>query len=280
MVAFLLVGALGCGSGTPASPVTAAAGSGLNGNWLITGTLPFIDPLNFGNKAFGITMTFASTGNQITAGGTENVPCGNFIVGGGTVLAGTLAADGTVSMQSTLGAPVPSLALTGKGPAAGASSWTGTYTYTSTNTSCPQTLTGPFTATRIADVTGTYAPAAPVQLMPASLGATPQPVTLTFSFVQGAMLPGTNQFDPELLSGSVQIQGSTCFKSGATASLLGSGLLGSNFVTSFALNDGSIMNFLGDIEDTGSTRLVVQGLFVSGGSCGTLSAQPFEVVKQ
>src|SRR5580698_5856225 len=223
---FFLAGMLGCGSGTPASPV-AAAGSGLNGNWLITGALPFIDPLNPGSHAFGISMTFALTGNQITAGGTENVPCGNFIVGSGAVLAGTLATDGTVSMQSTLGAPVPSLALTGKGPAAGASTWTGTYTYTSASVSCPQTLAGAFTATRIADVTGTYAPAAPVQLTPASLGATAQAVNLSFSFVQGATVPGTTQFDPELLSGSVQIQGSSCFKSGATASLLGSGLLGS-----------------------------------------------------
>lgn len=272
---------VGCGSGSPASPV-AAAGSGLNGNWLITGTLPFSDPLNFGNHAFGTSMTFTLVGNQFSAGGSENIPCSaGLVIGGGVVLTGTLAADGTLSAQSTQGAaPLPSLTLTGTGPAAGASNWTGTYTYTSTGGSCPLTVTGPFTAMRIADVTGTYAPAAPVQLTPSSLGATPQTVTPAFSFVQGATLPGTTQFDPELLSGSVQIQGSSCFKSGAAAGVAGSGLLGSTFVTSFTLNDGSTVSFVGDIEDTGATRLVIHSLLFSGGACGTISSGPFELVKQ
>jgi hypothetical protein len=227
-------------------------------------------------------MTFSVVGTQIVAGGTENVPCGSATIGGGVVLTGTIAADGTLSAQTTLSGSVPLLVLTGTAPAAGASTWTGNYTYTSTAgaSSCPETFTGSFTATRIADLTGTYAPAAPIQLAPGSLGASTQSVTLSFSFTQGATLPGTTTLDPELLAGTVQIQGSSCFKSGTAAAVAGSGLLGSVLVTSFTLNDGSTMNFLGDIENTGSTRLVAQVVLISGGTCGTFSAQPFELVHQ
>ncbi len=280
----MCLGPVGCGTGpasTTAAP-TAATGT-LNGNWLLTGTLPFIDPLNFGSgqSGFGIAMTFTTTGSQLVGGGTVQYPCGSFTVGGsGGVVNGTIAGDGSFTAQSASTLPLDSLVLKGTVPAAGASTWNGSYTFIPNNTSCPQSLTGSFTATRIADVTGTYVAKAPVALAPGSLGSVAQSVSLTFTFQQGVVLPGATASSPEALAGSVQIAGSTCFQTGTAAGTAGSGLLGNTLVTAFTLNDGSKMQLLGDTEDAAASRLVLRDLIFSGGACGTLASAPFEVVKQ
>jgi hypothetical protein len=244
-----------------------------------------VDPVNFGtpNNTFGLAMTFAVEGSQLVAGGTVNLPCGAFVSSGtGEVVTGVIASDGSFTAQTPVGSAPPlstlsTLQIKGTVPAAGAASWAGSYTFTNANTFCPSTMSGPFTATRIADVTGTYSGSA--TLTP-STGSPSTPVTVSFALQQGALLSGTSQLDPELLTGTVQVKGSSCFSSGTVSSVPSGGVLGTEVVTTFTMDDGSSMNVLGDVENAQSAKISVHNMFATGGKCGLLSSGPFEIVRR
>jgi len=275
----------GCGS-TPVTttgptPVPAT----LNGNWLLTGSLPFADPLGSGppNSTFGLAMTFAVQGNQLVAADTVNMLCGAFVSSGsGGVVTGTIASDGSFTAQTAAGTPLTlsTLQIKGTVPAAGATSWPGTYSFTTTNPSCPFTMTGLFTAVRIADVTGTYNGSTTLNPSTGATFTTPQPVTVSFTLQQGAVLTGSSQIDPEVLTGAVQVKGSSCFSSGTASSIAPGGVLGNEFITIFTMDDGSTVNLLADVENAQSTKASIRNLSGGGGKCGFFFTGPFEIVRQ
>jgi len=56
---------------------------------------------------------------------------------------------------------------------------------------------------------------------------------------------------------------------------------GDVFSVNFAMDDGSTWQMFGFMEDTGSTKLLLQGIQISGGSCVYASVLPnVELVKQ
>ena len=282
--ALILLGGCGAGTVSPVSAPVKTSAAALNGNWLLVGTLPFADPLQpVGNNSLGLALTISSVGDSLVAGGSENVPCGLFTVGGaGSVVNGTVGSDGSFSLQPPASYPPTLSALTIKGtlPAANATTWSGSYTFANNNTSCPLTQSGTLTATKIADLTGTYAGGTSVNFTGGSISSTPQPLTLTFSLQQGANLPGTAQFSAELLSGTVRIQGNPCFSSGTSAVAAGSGVLGTEFVTSFTLDDGSLLQLTGSIEDAATSKVNIRFLHGSGSKCGTFFGGPFRTIRQ
>ena len=279
-----LIGTVGCGSSGGGSPVTTApARSTLDGNWLITGTLPFVNPLSFpsDHNAFGLAMTFSVEGKQLVGGGSVNMPCGAFItVGSSELVTGSIADDGTFSARAPALARSSSLQISGSIPATDAASWLGSYTFTSNNSTCPFTLSGPITATRIADVTGTFAGTTKLSISNGLSSPAITPVTITVSLQQGAMLPGTTQMDAELFGGTIRMQGGSCVTTGMATAVPAGGVLGAEFFVTFTMDDGSTVHLHGDAEDSAVSKLTVVGLFGTGGKCGSVSSEPFEIVRQ
>jgi hypothetical protein len=274
----------GCGASAPTvtSAPAVASNSNLNGNWLLTGALPFSSPVGpVSNNSFGVAATFQVIGNQIVISTSTNVPCGFFTSdGAGTVLTGTIASDGSFSAATPATTPssLATMQMTGAVPLSVGSSWKGTLNYANTSTSCAFAQAVSFTATPIANITGTYAGAATLSFE--SLGAASQPVTFSFSLQQGATLPGTTTPDIQLLSGTVIVQGGSCFTSGTAAAGVGSGVLGTVFIEQFAMNDGATLNLIGNVQDASALKLAVTSVLSSGGKCGLVSTGPFALAKQ
>ena len=272
----------GCGSGTAPSPVASVpANTNLNGNWLLVGTLPFTQfDGSFPNPAFGLSGSFNVSGSNVVAALSDNIVCGGTPISGpGAVISGSIAADGSIAMQTpsvaltTLG----SATLTGTVPSTASAQWMGHITFSS-STSCPVTQSLDFTAVPIAAVTGTYTGTFPLTFtVPTS--PTPQTATATFVFQQGATLPGNGSYSANALIGSVTLKGISCLTSGTVSATPG-GVLGSQFVMQLAMNDGSTVDLLGQILDTGAARLTISAFTGSSGSCGTFFALPFTVTRQ
>lgn len=268
----------GCGSG--ATPTQAAAPSPvpayLNGNWLLTGTLPLTtvagNPLN---TSFGAAVTISVIDNNLIATFDRNDACfnGNGVASGPIgVISGAVASDGTFSMITTSTILSDSATVTGTLPATIASSWTGHLDLTDHTTLCAINRTQNFTAVRIADVTGTYGGTATLN---GALGGTlqpPQNAFFTFTLQQGNTAPGTPAFDAALVSGSVAVQGTTCFVTGTLPLPVAnpggirvpiSSVQGSEIELQATMNDGSTVSLIGHLMDTPSSRIYVSGMFGS-----------------
>lgn len=269
----------GCGSGAPGTVTTVPtpAASALNGNWLLTGSLPF-SASTTSNPTLGIAVSFTVSGTKVVGGATINLPCGAFSSAAPAgVVQGTVAADGSFKLDAAPGLTGP-LQLTGTAPPSGATSFSGTYSLTTTGI-CASTLTGKFNATKIADITGAYTGATTLTFVSGPLFPASKPATLSFSLTQGGVPPGATLSDAAFLTGSVTVQGAGCFSKGVATTAPG-GVLGADAVMSFSMDDGSTLNLLAATEDAASARLQVLALTSSGGSCGAMFAGPFELVKQ
>jgi hypothetical protein len=271
-------------------PPASSSPANLNGNWLLTGNLPFTtlagNPLN---STFGAAITVTVLGNNLIATLDRNEVCGNMVASGPIgVVIGSVASDGSFAISTTSTILSDTARVTGTIPAAAASSWTGHLDLTDNTTFCSISRTLNFTAVRIADVTGTYSG---TPTLNGTLGGTlqpPQAATFTFTLQQGNTAPGTPVPNAALLSGTATVQGSTCFTSGTlplpTLSPAGalipiSSVLGSEVVLQATMNDGSTIVIVGHIMDTSSSKIYVTGVLGSGGTCGTFSAAPFTLTK-
>jgi hypothetical protein len=266
----------------------------MTGNWLITGALPFLGSGQFANTNFGVTMTFSAVGNQIVGGGSFQAPCSPAgLIGGGIVVSGRVDAKGTLSAQTSttqssgdvtlqpLGGAT--LELQGSVPAGTPGSWSGTYSFSSNNSSCPFISSGPFTAVRIAAVTGTYTGSTTLLPSGGALSGSGQPISLTFALQQQQStteIPGVNG---GVLAGTVEVQGSPCFSSGTIVQAqppVEGNVLGSKLLTTFTMNDGSYLNLSANLEDVTSGKLEVIGLLFSGGACDRQVTGSFELSRQ
>lgn len=282
----------GCGSGTASlsTPAVSSSPANLNGNWLLTGNLPFTilagNPLN---STFGAAMTVSVLGNNLVATLERNEVCGNTVASGPIgVVTGTVASDNSFAISTASTIVSDTATVTGTIPATADSSWAGHLDLTDNTTFCSISRTLNFTAVRIADVTGTYSGTASLN---GTLGGTlqsSQAATFAFTLQQGNTAPGTSTPNAALLSGTATVQGTPCFTSGTlplpTLSPTGglipiSSVLGSEVELQATMNDGSTVVIVGHIMDTSSSKIYVTGVVGSGGTCGAFFATPFTLTK-
>jgi hypothetical protein len=270
----------GCGGGAFVAAGSSVSNDNLNGNWLLVGTLPFADLSGtVTNPLFGVAGTFSVVGSNVVGALSANVPCGTFVLSEPVaVMTGTIAADGSLSMQSVSSGSSGTASLTGMLPMNSGSAWSGNLALSLPASACAFSKQTNFTAVKIADVTGTYVGSATISLFP---GSGTQTVSYRFVLQQGGTLGSSTTEFASALTGTVTVQGSTCFTSGVFAApQSSSGVLGSELVANTMMNDGSGMAGVGQIMDTGALQLDMSGLVGSGGSCGLYSVSPLILTRQ
>ena len=281
----------GCGAATTAVlPVaTPASPAFLTGNWLLTGMLP-LNPLPSGavNPNFGAATTITVVGNDVLADVHVSVPCSVIVPGFiHLILEGSVTSDGSISVST--GSQVvllPTASITGKLPAtAAATSWVGHLIFSgSSGFPCSPAQDVDFTATRIADVTGSY-----VGTTSVNVGGTSQAITLSFVLQQATTAPGGQLTNAFLLTGSLNLQGSNCLSNGTLPGIPTSppqgvvpvsSVSGSEVRMMATMNDGSTASMIGEIMDAASSNISIGQVIGSGGACGAYSAGPLTLIKQ
>ncbi|HEY4380860.1 MAG TPA: hypothetical protein VGN01_10980 [Acidobacteriaceae bacterium] len=245
----------------------------LTGNWLVIGSLPdagaaaFFPPRPAG---FGLALSLNEVAGQVTGAQSAMYNCGNTGGGGAGRLAATeIGADGSFTLQTpTVGGLAPTITFTvnGVAPQAIGGTWSGTYSANDSNAGCgPQS--GSFTAVPIQPVTGTFQGQS-------TLGATSggTPVSISIVLQQGTTnsLPTFSSITSQnALSGSITVQGTSCFTSGTLA--LGDGAVYGGLVEAgFTMNDGSRFLVTGAIDDTAVSKIQLESALVAGGQCDRL----------
>jgi len=270
----------GCGSGSPA--LVAPAVSPLAGNWLIVGPMPTNEFSFPAMSGFKLAMSFDVTGNNIVAAGFANGSCtppspaptasSSFAFGG--LATGTIAADGSFSVQSPGNPSTVALSIQGKIPLANEDQFSGSYTASFSSpigSPCTASYSGTFTATSFPLVSGVYTGTGSTQTITNGVSAT-TPITMQVTLQQGGMAtnPATGISTPSslLLTGSIRVQGSSCFTSGVTSDIPSSSVEGNQVVAEFTMDDGSTLVILGTLTDASETRIATNAAIVTGGRCG------------
>lgn len=268
----------GCGGSAPASPAPVApAVSALAGNWLIAGPMP----TNGFNESpgFRLALTFDVTGNNVTASGFGSNSCSNAesSFGFGSLATGTIAADGSFSLQTPSSFPDLAMSIQGNVPKVTGSPWVGSYTVSlappRVPVTCDTNVTGTFTATPFPLVSGVYAGTGTTSAIVNGV-LTTSPIAFQVTLHQGGTVTnpvtGTSLSSNSALSGSIRVQGSPCFTSGVTGVMPPSEVEGNQVVANFMMDDGSTLSILGSITDATETRIMTHVATVIGGQCGTV----------
>jgi hypothetical protein len=280
------MGLLLCGCGGGSAPVSPAV-SPLAGNWLIVGPMP----TGFGTSGFQLTLTVDVLENRLFAAGFGNISCGNFaqsfvFPAGAT---GTIATDGTFSLQTLAGNSVASLSVQGTVPKANDAPWPGNYTISfspalvgPSGQVCDSTLTGAFTATSFPLVNGTYAGTATGDGFNGAPGTTS--ISVQMLLQQGVPMTDSTSGKPYFnnigLTGDIRVQGSACFSSGVMNPSL-SGVEGNEVVAQFTMDDGSTLGVIGTLTDPTESRIAITLIGLNGGRCvGSLIFFPSELDRQ
>ena len=264
----------GCGAGS-----TPAAVSPLAGNWLLVGPMPtnefsFPPPAAPPPGQVRLAMTFDVVGDQVIAGGFGNIFCGN---GQGSfefgdVAAGILAKDGSFTATPANNS-AEAISIKGTAPQKNGEPWSGSYTVSLSGPgtpACDSNLSGTFTATAFPLVSGVY-----VGTGSTMVGTNLMPVTFQVTLQQGGRVtnPGngtaSNYFSNTLLTGSIKVQGSPCFSSGATQSTPASSVIGNMVDARFLMDDGSTLSLLGPVTDVTEGYISTGIVLVQGGNCGS-----------
>ena len=258
------------------APVTASSSTPnpafLKGNWLVAGSLPLTGPGQPSPLTFGLAVTLDLVNGQLIGSVSEAYPCTTGTVGGaGGLATGTVAADGTFTLQpESLGTMLPTLEfqIHGTAPTAAGQSWSGTYTASNANTGCTP-ISGSFTAMPIPAVSGTFAGTG--TLAPQGAGSTTTPITIAATLQQGgpaSLDTGTSPIvnSVNILGGSIRVQGSSCFSTGTIAGTSGD-VLGNFAGSVFTMDDGSKLFLTGRIADLQAATILVNTITVMGGKC-------------
>jgi hypothetical protein len=259
----------GCGGGSaPAAPVV----NPLAGNWLIVGPMP----TEFGSSGFQLTLTVDVLENKLFAAGFGNISCGDYskpftFPAGAT---GTIATDGTFSLQSLPGNSAVSLSIQGTVPKANDAPWLGNYTFSFNppliglfGGVCDSTLTGEFTAISFPLVNGIYTGTEAV-----GVGSNGVPGTVQMLLQQGVMTTdspsGKRYLNNIGLTGNIRVHGSACLSTGAIDSSV-SGIQGNNVYAQFIMDDGSTLTLIGTLTDTTELHIAVNITQLIGNRCGS-----------
>jgi hypothetical protein len=260
----------GCGGGN-----TPAVVSPLAGNWLLVGPMP-TNEISFppppSSSGVRLAMTFDVVGDQVIAGVFGSNYCDNSQASFtfGDVAAGILAADG--SFTATPANPPGTVSIKGTAPQKSGEPWSGSYTVSLGGPlapACDANLSGTFTATSFPLVSGVY-----VGTGSTMVGTNAVPVTFQVTLQQGGRVtnPGngtaSNYFSNTLLTGSIKVQGSPCFSSGATQTTPASAVIGNMVDARFLMDDGSTLSLLGPLTDITEGYISTGIILVEGGNCG------------
>jgi hypothetical protein len=271
----LLLALTGCGSSTSMATSTPRTQNPLTGNWLVTGSLPNAGPGAFPfppSPSFGLAVSLDVVGEQVIASYSDLYTCGNSGGGGAGYLAtAQIAADGSFTLQApALSGFVPTIIFTVNGaePQTVGGTWSGTYSATNANAGCIP-VSGSFTAVPIQPVTGTFAGSANL-----GTGSSGSPVNLSIVLQQGSagFVTAPNFVNSQnVLSGSIAVQGTSCFTKGSLS--LGQGSVdGGSVEAQFVMDDGSKLFFTAAIEDTATSKIKLNVMSVAGGQCDKLFA--------
>lgn len=276
---------IGCGGGTPAA--VAPSVSPLAGNWLIVGPMPTNEfsfpPVPSG---FRLAMTFDVTGSNVTAAGFANGSCTSTAPPGtivptsfsfGSLAVGTVAADGSFTLQTPANLPIDSISIQGKIPLGNQGQFSGSYTssYNSPiGAGCVGNFAGMFTATSFPLVSGIYAGTGSTLTNINGVSGT-TPITVQVNLQQGGTVkdPVTGISTPSSieLAGSIRIQGSPCFTSGVTGATPASSVQGNRLLAEFTMDDGSTLSLLGTLTDSTEAHISTGVLLVTAsGKCATV----------
>jgi hypothetical protein len=245
-----------------------------------TNAILFVPPAPPLPSGVRLAMTFDVTGDQVIAGGFGNNFCDN--VGAafefGDVAAGILAADGSFT-ATPANSSLSTISIKGTAPEKSGEPWSGSYTVslgvTAINTpACDAKFSGTFTATSFPLVSGVYVGTGSTF---AGTNGVPKavPITLQVTLQQGGIVknPGngaaSNYFSNALLTGSIKVQGSPCFSSGATQSKPASSVIGNMVNARFLMDDGSTLLLSGPLTDATESQISTGITVVQGGNCGS-----------
>ena len=254
---------------------TPRAENALTGNWLLTGSLPNFGPGVFPlppSPSIGLAMSLNVVGEQVIGSDSMLYSCGSGGAGDAGYLAtAQIAADGSFTLQTPVLsglAPTVTFTVNGVVPQTAGGTWSGTYGATNANTGCSP-VSGSFTAVPIQPVTGTFAGSASL-----GTGSSGSPLNLSVVLRQGSAgfvtIPNSVN-GQNVLSGSITVQGTSCFTKGTLS--LGQGSVDGGFVQAqFAMDDGSRLFLTGAIEDTAVSKVKLENLLVVGGQCDKLFA--------
>ncbi|MBS1822643.1 MAG: hypothetical protein JST61_11835 [Acidobacteria bacterium] len=266
----------GCGSST--SPSSKALDTSLlAGNWLLTESMPSEAFTPGQAPTFRLAMNVDVSGNVVAATGSGNDICGKTFLsfGLGLPTSGTIAPDGSFTVQSSSILPETVL-IQGHVPQAPGGPWSGTYSTSITVSSpalggCQSSSSGSFTATYFPLLNGTYSGnVTGAALTNGGLFQGPLPTSIQITLKQGGdaipVFP-TRLPTGSILTGSIRVQGSTCFSSGTTDLFGVSNLQGNRIFAFFSMDDGSELTLSGSITDISESRIGQTFVTVRGGRC-------------
>ncbi|MBB5316399.1 hypothetical protein [Tunturibacter empetritectus] len=227
-----------------------------------------------------LAMTFDVAGDQVIAGGFGSNFCDNVEAGFefGDVAGGILATDGSFTVAPTT-SPLEAVSIKGTAPKGSGEPWSGSYTVSLGGAhlpACDANFSGTFTAISFPLVSGVYVGTGSTLAGP---NGVPKAVPLTFEVTlqQGGTVtnPGngaaSNYFSSALLIGSIKVQGSPCFSSGATQSTPASAVFGNMVEARFLMDDGSTLIVSGPLTDVTESHIATGIVLVEGGKCGGFS---------
>ncbi len=259
----------GCGP-WQSSPYSVPPGAPINidGNWLISGSLPSLSSVPPQNGVLNFAASLSVSNGQVTGAGAFGYLCNGLTSAYGFAISGSVDSSGTFTAQVSLPNPGVSLTFSGTPPSQNDVAWSGTYTYV--NPGCPQTLSGKFTSTPLGNLTGTYTGSTSLSLSPGYGSGTP--VTITLQLTQGGniTLPsGATEYSAYALTGTMTVTGSTCFHSGTLTNSSGQVEVAGNWVTlPFTMDDGSVFSLDGNFTDIAANTISISGGRVSqSGAC-------------
>ena len=266
-----------CGCGGKSVPATPDA-SALAGNWLIAGPMPTNGLAT--STGFRLALTFDVNGSNVSAAGFGNDSCSNVesSFGFGSLASGTIAADGSFTLQTPSGFSEGTMSIQGTIPKANGNSWPGSYraSFSSplTPLTCDTNLAGTFTATSFPLVSGVYVGTGSSEAIVNGALVT-IPITFQVTLQQGGTVTNPVNGAPApyssiaVLVGSIRVQGSPCFTSGATSATTPQSAVEGNMVSAnFTMDDGSTLTILGSLTDPSETRIATTVAVLHSGQCG------------
>jgi len=291
-LSFATLGALfllgGCGSGGGGMPPVkpAAPDTGLlAGNWLLTASMPSYAVIAGQPTDFRLAVTFDVAGNVISATGFGNDMCSNggHLSFGLLTSAGTVAADGSFTIETPANVPSLRVTIQGSVPHTAGAPWSGTYSTaisTPLGQGCQASSSGSFTATYFPLLKGTYSGSVTGAAFVGS-PPTPAPQSIEVSLQQGgdaaSSVTAFRMPRSSILTGSIRVQGSSCFNSGTTDGTDFSNIEGNEIQLTFAMDDGSTLRLVGSLDDVSESRIMTTIATVTGGRCGATTPYGFLV---
>jgi hypothetical protein len=211
-----------------------------------------------------LTFAMGVNGNTLYANGNVGVNCssGSSAEGGVMSLSGPIASDGTFVLSNSA-QPLDSIqiAIEGKIPADGATTWAGSYKVVNATppTGCLFNYSSDFVATAYTPLNGTYSG----KITGPKLGSGITVITQISQgeLASGRLLPTSPLIYYFPLSATITVGGSPTIKSGSTAegslTALSSSIRGNAFTLNFIMNDGSTVDLEGWFTDASESTLQV-----------------------